>query len=266
MLLAIDIGNTNTKIAIFRGKKIFRIWRLVTKKACTIKQEQKLLKRFLFQNKSSQSRIDEIIICSVVPKLTSVFEQALFLLFKKRPLILGKNIFVPIKNLYKKPKQVGQDRLVNAVAAVSKYGGPVIVVDFGTAVTFDVISKTGSYLGGVIVPGMEVSLRALIECADLLPKIKLGKPSTVLGRDTVSSMKSGIIFGYSFLVEGILQQLRKKLKKRFKVVATGGAAGLMFRYCKSIQKIDENLTLEGLMLAYERMKIGKKQQKADDFS
>ncbi len=254
MLLVVDIGNTNIKIAIFRGKRICYSWKLATDKARNFKQYEKRLKSLFAQRKLKNTQIDEIIICSVVPKLTSVFKKALFSLFKRRSLILGKDIIAPIKNLYRKPKQVGQDRLANALAAFSKYGGPIIVVDFGTALTFDLVTAAGSYLGGIIVPGLEVSLNALIRNADLLPKISLGKPKAFLGRETVGSMKSGIVYGYSFLVKGILGQLKKELKTSPKVVATGGVASLMSHYCRSINRIDENLTLEGLRITYQKRK------------
>jgi type III pantothenate kinase len=258
MLLAVDIGNTNIKMALFKGERAFSVRRLVTDKKYSANQYARKLKRLF---KSAQVKDTEaIVICSVVPKLTPVLKKALFLVFNKKPLILGRDIIAPIKNLYRKPKQVGQDRLVNALAAVNKYGAPVIVVDFGTALTFDLVSAKGGYLGGIIVPGMELSLQALINKAELLPEIALSKPHTLLGRETVSSMKSGIVYGYGFLVEGILQQLKKRLKTKCQVVATGGEASLMRHYAKSINKIDENLTLEGLKVAFQgrkQMRTGK---------
>jgi len=258
MLLAVDIGNTDIKIGLFKGEKLFCNWRLATDKGAALKQYKKLLRRLFAGQKVKNADIDEIIICSVVPNLTKIFKKALFLLLKIKPLILGKDIVAPVKNLYRRPEQVGQDRLANAVAAFSKYGGPVIVVDFGTALTFDLVTAQGSYLGGVIAPGMEASLKALTRDADLLPEIDLGRPKALLGRETASSMKSGIVYGYSFLVEGILQQLKKKLKSRPYIVATGGKASLMSHYCRSINRVDENLTLEGLLrTALQRRKQTK---------
>lgn len=254
MILVVDIGNTNIKVAVFGGKKIIRSWRLVTDKRGNARDYKQRLKRLFAKHKLKKLQIEEIIICSVVPRLTKVFKKALFSFFKKKPLILGQDIFAPIKNLYKKPKQVGQDRLANAVAAFARYGGPVIVVDFGTALTFDVISARGSYLGGVIVPGMEVSLKSLIKNADLLPKINFKKPKALLGRETIASMQSGIVYGYSFLVEGILAQLKRQLKLKPQVIATGGRASLMADCCQSINKVHNNLTLEGLRLAYKKSK------------
>lgn len=250
MFLAVDIGNTNIKMGLFKDNKIVHIFRLNTNKNISPGQNQSLIKRLFAQGKFKD--IEQTIICSVVPRLNGIFQKALFSVLKKRPLILGKDIIVPIKNLYIKPEQVGQDRLANALAAFTKYGGPAIVVDFGTAVTFDLVSEKGGYLGGIIVPGIEISLKALTGNAELLPEIRLAKPRTFLGRDTISSMKSGIVYGYAFLVEGILQRLKDILKKRPYIVATGGEAPLISCYCKYFDKIDMNLTLEGIKLVFER--------------
>ena len=262
MLLAVDIGNTNIKMALFKGEKILRSFRFVTDKDITLKQWQHLLRKLFTQKKvKNTNAIEEIIICSVSPRLTVMFKKALSILLKIRPLILGKDIIAPIKNLYKKPEQVGQDRLANAVAAFSKYGGPVIIVDFGTALTFDLVTAAGSYLGGIIVPGIEISLKALIKNTDLLPEIDLGRPKEFLGRETVSSMKSGVVYGYSFLVEGILQELKKRLKPTPQVIATGGKASLIMHYCRAINRVDQNLTLQGLRIAFQgrkQAKTGKK--------
>ncbi len=258
ILLAVDIGNTNIKLALFKGRRIRQIWRLATAKNWTVKQYTLKLKKLFRSAQVKSGEIETILICSVVPRLTAVLQKALSALCGKKPLILGQDVLVPIKNLYKKPHQVGQDRLANAAAAVSKYGSPVIVVDFGTAVTFDLISKPAGYLGGIIVPGMEIALQALINNADLLPKISLNRPKALLGRDTASSMKSGIVYGYALMVEGILRQLKKELKQHPQVIATGGLAGLMRGYCKSINKIDENLTLEGLRIVEQQGKQRKK--------
>ena len=252
MLLALDIGNTNIKVAIFKGKRILHSWRLLSDKKDGFSRHKKRLSSLFAQKKLKNICLDEIIICSVVPKLTLVYTKALRSLFNRRPLILGRDIIAPIKNLYGRPQQVGQDRLANAVAAVSKYGAPVIVVDFGTALTFDLISAKGEYLGGVIVPGMETSLKALIKQADLLPEVGLSRPLALLGRETSESISSGLIYGYSFLVEGVLGRLKKRLRRVPWVVATGGEAPLMADYCRSINRTNQNLTLEGLRLIYEK--------------
>jgi type III pantothenate kinase len=251
MFLAIDIGNTNIKFALFKGKRIFRRFRVTTDKNLSFRQYEKVLQKTFVRAKVKSAQIDQIIICSVVPKITAIFKAVLFSLLKKKPLILGRDVIVPIKNLYRNPKQVGQDRLANALAVFSKYRGPIVIVDFGTALTFDVVSEKGSYLGGIIVPGMQISLNNLIRSADLLPEIDLKKPRVFLGRETTASMKSGLVYGYSFLVEGILGKIKQILGKRPFVVATGGEAVLMSNYCKTIHKIDEDLTLEGIMIAFQ---------------
>lgn len=259
MLLAIDIGNTNIKLAVFKDKKIVRIWRLPSNKQADSREYAGLLRRTFARKGIKPVPVEGIIICSVVPSLTDILTKALYSLLGKNPLVLGKDIIVPMKNLYKKPEQVGQDRLVSALAAYKKYGAPLILVDFGTALTFDVVSGQGEYLGGVIVPGLEVSLNALMQNAALLPKkIQLTKVGKLLGRDTVSSMKSGIVYGYAALVDGIVQQLGKDFKTRPQTIATGGAVNLIAPYCNSIDSIDNNLTLEGILIAYENeQKQGK---------
>lgn len=256
MLLAVDIGNTNIKLALFKGNNIFRRWRLATNKEMAFKEYNRRLQS-LFREMET-AHVAQIVICSVVPRLSVVFKKALFVIFRKRPLMLGEDIIVPIKNLYSMPGQVGQDRLVNALAAVSKFGAPIIVVDFGTAVTFDLISAKASYLGGIIVPGMEVALRALVNNADLLPKISLNPPKAFLGKETVSSMQSGIVYGYSFLVKGILERLKRQVRPTPRTIATGGKGPLIIQYCNSIDTFDENLTLEGIKMAFQGGKRAKK--------
>lgn len=259
MFLAIDIGNTNIKLAVLDDRKIRCIWRLDSNKQADAREYAKLLQESFACRKINPIIVKESIICSVVPVLTDIFTTALHSLLEKKPLVLGKDILVPMENLYKKPEQVGQDRLVSAFAAYKKYGAPLVVVDFGTALTFDVVSEQGEYLGGVIVPGVEVSLNALMQNAALLPKkIELKKVGRLLGQDTVSSMKSGIVYGYAALVDGLSRQLGKDFKTLPRVIATGGVAGLITPYCNLVEKIDGNLTLEGIMLTYEN---GQKQKK-----
>jgi len=244
MLLAIDIGNTSINFGVFKGKRL-------VKKFCipTIKYNSKRLKVCL-----AKARIDDAIICSVVPAVSKNLFRDLKKTLSKRPLVLGKDVTLPVKNLYRDPGQVGQDRLVNAFAASSIYGVPLIVVDLGTAVTLDVISKRGEYVGGMILPGLEISLDSLAERTALLPKIKLSKPKELVGRDTKSSINSGIVYGFAALVDDLTQRTKKEVGKQAKVIATGGNIDLIAKYCKNIHKIDKNLTLKGLSLVYERRK------------
>ncbi len=193
--------------------------------------------------------IEKVIVASVVPQATKKLEQALKRLKVKNTIILGKNLVVPIKNLYQFPQEVGQDRLINAFAAIKLYGYPAIVVDFGTAITFDVISEKKEYLGGMILPGLETSLRALAEKTALLPKIGLSAPpKNIIGKNTRDSMLSGVIFGFASLTDGVIKKLKQKLGKNIKVIGTGGDSKFILRHCQELSAVDINLTLKGLNL------------------
>ena len=240
MLLAIDIGNTAIAFGVFQGKKLKSSWKVSTQGPLSSKSL-----RF-------QKDIDAAIISSVVPKATPIIKKAVAKKYGIRPLVVGWNIKAPIKNLYGRPKQVGQDRLVDAVAVKELYGYPSIVIDFGTAITFDVISGKGDYLGGLIFPGIETSLNALSQRAALLPKIKVVPPKGLIGRDTVESMRSGVFHGIGALCDGIISRLRAKYGF-MQLIATGGHAELMVKFSKSsINKVNPNLTLLGLRLIYEK--------------
>ncbi|TRZ49172.1 type III pantothenate kinase [bacterium] len=245
MLLAIDIGNTNINLGLFSGRRL--------KKRCFIPTKEKnycpRLNKFLGKRKKT---IQDVIICSVVPKSSQALAKDLKRLFGKRPIIIGKDINVPIKNLYRRPRQVGQDRLVNAYAASMLYGAPLIVVDFGTAVTFDVISKNKEYLGGMILPGLGISLDSLAEKTALLPRITLSRPREFIGRDTKNSMLSGIVYGFAAMTDDLASRIKRIIGRKAKVIATGGNIGLMANYCRKIDKIDPDLTLKGLALICNR--------------
>jgi len=241
MLLAIDIGNTNINLGLFKKNSLVRRYQIPTKN-----------KKYFFSLKKiiSKNEIDDAIICSVVPNASKILEKDLKRLLEKRPFIIGKDIIVPIRNLYRKPKQVGSDRLVNAYAGFNLYGLPLIVVDFGTAITFDVVSKNKEYLGGMISPGIEISLDALATKTALLPKVKLERPKELIGQDTRNSMLSGIVYGFAALTDSLAERLKSKLGINAKVIGTGGNISLMSNYCKQIDKIDIDLTLKGLSLIY----------------
>lgn len=254
-LLCVDIGNTSIAFGLYKGKRLVKTWRVKTGTVPVFKK--------------GDCPYFSIIISSVVPKALAKLKPVLKKQFKGIPIyVLGENIKAPIKNLYNNPKQVGQDRLVNAYAAAKLYGAPAIVVDFGTAITFDVISKKGEYLGGVIVPGMEISLEALSQRAALLPKIELKKPKTllgvrslpcgqakppILGKDTVNSMLSGIFYGFGSLTDGVVDKLKRNYVRNAKVIATGGHSDLVAPYCKSINRVNKNLTLEGLRFIFKAL-------------
>jgi type III pantothenate kinase len=239
-LLAIDIGNTNINFGLFRGKSLLKKFSIPTKS-----YQIKMLKSLL-----GKAAVSDAIICSVVPRVTIILVKDLKKLLHKEPFVLGRDMAVPIKNLYRKPKQVGQDRLVNAYAGVRLYGAPLIVVDFGTAITFDVISKNKEYLGGMILPGLRISLDALFERTALLPKIKLENPHEFIGRDTKNSMLSGIVYGFASLSDGLVVRIRNEIGKKAKVIGTGGNINLIGRHCSLIDRIDKDLTLKGMNLIY----------------
>ncbi|PIP19059.1 MAG: pantothenate kinase [Candidatus Omnitrophica bacterium CG08_land_8_20_14_0_20_41_16] len=240
MLLAIDIGNTNISFGLSRGSRIIRTFNIPTQQYTLNKLKAKLGK--IVPN--------DAIICSVVPKRTGLLSQNLKTLSGRKPYIIGKDIIVPIKNLYRDPKQAGQDRLVNAYTASKLYGTPLIAIDFGTAITFDVISKKGEYLGGMILPGLSMSLEALNQRTALLPRIKLERPNDFIGKDTKNSMLSGIIYGFSSLTDELIMRIRKAVGQTSVAAATGGNINLISKYCRRIDKIDKNLTLKGLNMLY----------------
>lgn len=253
MLLAVDLGNSNITFGLFNAKKLLRKIILPTHSTTNKRKFIQKIKKVYFR-----FDIDTIIVCSVVPKIEKVLVNILKEAFKVKPLVLGKSLKVPIRNLYKKPEQVGQDRLINAYAGYLFYKTPLIIIDFGTAVTFDVISKKGAYLGGIIAPGMEMSLNTLSEKAALLPKIKLKRPSTILGNSTSDSMTSGVFYGYAAMCDGLVGRLEKKFGYRFNVIITGGNAHLIKPLSNSIKKLDEDLILKGINLLYRSSRKNKK--------
>jgi type III pantothenate kinase len=240
VLLAIDIGNTNISFGLFLGGKIIRRFNIPTKDYSLKKLKKNL----------GKAKIGNAIICSVVPDTSKVLKNGLRRLLGIKPYIIGKEIKVAIKNLYRSPRQVGQDRLINAYAASRLYGRPLIIVDFGTAITFDVVSKNGEYLGGMIVPGLQISLDVLRARTALLPKVNLTVPKEFIGRNTKNSMLSGIVYGFSALVDSLAERIKNKIGKNSLVIATGGNINLIGRYCKKIDRIDKDLTLKGLNLIY----------------
>jgi len=246
MVVAIDIGNTNIVIGLFKGKKLAAKRIIPTAKAYFLSQCAKNFKKI-----PSKKKVKAVIISSVVPEALENVKKICRKTFKCKNFVLGENIKAPIKNKYKKPKQVGQDRLANGVAMYHAYGGG-IVIDFGTAVTFDLISRKNEYLGGIIFPGIRLSLENLSLKAALLPKVKLKPATSLLGKDTQASMRSGILNGYGALCSGIINKMKKEYGKNLKVLATGGDAALLAKYCPSIDHIDPNLPLKGLLITYQK--------------
>lgn len=244
-MIAIDIGNTNITVGMFRGKRLVKKTKIPTAEYGLYARR---LKAFLGRP------APEAVISSVAPKALYKLEKALRKSITGKIVILGRNAAVPIKNLYKVKKQVGQDRLVNAFGAAKFYGSPCVIMDLGTAITFDVVSREGAYLGGLILPGIEMSFAGLYEKTELLPKVALAPARHIIGKDTVESMRGGILFGFGAMCDGLVAKYRKLLGKDLKVIATGGNARLIKKYAKSIQIVDEDLTLKGLHLISTRLR------------
>ena len=239
MILAIDIGNTTISCGVFRGARLMRRFDVPTALAT---HPVRLTRRLRV------GRVQRAIMCSVVPRATAAVTQALRAAGVSSVQIVGRTLRVPLRNRYRYPKQVGQDRLVGAYAAWTTYKRKraCIVADFGTAITIDIVTKAGEYLGGIIAPGMEISLEALATRTALLPKVTLKEPPELLGRDTANSIRSGIVYGCAALCDGLVAQLRRRYAPKAVVVATGGASRLVSRHSRVIDHLRPNLVLEGL--------------------
>src|SRR5436305_3334176 len=261
MLLVLDVGNTNTVLGVFtrsashaggKYEKLAANWRVTTRAAQTI-DEYGVLFRNLFSMEGLEPKdIGGIVISSVVPPLDSTLRQVCERYFNTKPLFIEPGVKTGMPVLYDNPAEVGADRIVNSVAAFEKFGGPAIVVDFGTATTFDCVSAKGEYQGGVICPGIGISADALFEKTARLPRVDICKPARVIGSTTVGSLQSGLYYGYLGLVDGILERLLNEMGKETAVVATGGLAGLIGTGSKYIKHVDDLLTLDGLRIIWER--------------
>ena len=251
MLLAIDIGNTNVVLGVFDKDKLVENWRVGTNAQIT-PDEYAMTFKDLFNFAGIEFKlITGVIISTVVPPLLPVMIEMSRKYFRIEPMVVTHEIKTGITIKYDNPKEIGADRIVNAAAGYKIYGGPLIIVDFGTATTFCAVTKGGEYLGGAITPGVKISAEALFQRASKLPRVELTKPPKVIGTDTISAMQAGIIYGYAGLVDGIVERMKKELSLQAKVVATGGLAELVSPETKTIQEVKPHLTLEGLRLLYE---------------
>ncbi|MEO8433523.1 MAG: type III pantothenate kinase [Pyrinomonadaceae bacterium] len=252
MLLVIDAGNTNTSLGVFDGTELVAHWRLTTARARTV-DEYGVHARNLFELAGLDFKaIDAIAISSVVPPLNFTLKRMAEVYFHLTPLFVDHTTNTGLVILYNPPSDVGADRIVDAVAAIAKYGAPCIVVDFGTATTFNAITKEGEYLGGVITPGITISSDALFERTAKLPRVEIKRPQKVIGSSTIDAMQSGLYHGFSGLVDGILRKMIEELGGSARVIATGGLAPLIATGSELIELVDETLTLEGLRLVFER--------------
>jgi type III pantothenate kinase len=252
MLLAVDIGNTNVVFGLYRGRTLEQTFRVSTVITRTEDEYGVMLLQLLALRKVPSDAIDAAIIASVVPPLTDVMAEAIRHAFAREPLVVGPGLKTGIPVLYENPRDVGADRIVNAVAAFERIKAGVIVVDFGTATTFDCISPKGEYLGGVIVPGVRVSLDGLLAHAAKLSRIEIAAPPHVVGRNTTHALQSGVVFGYAAMVDGLVGRIEKELGFPCHILATGGLSTLIAKHTERVQEVDVNLTLDGLCLLHER--------------
>jgi len=286
MLLVIDVGNTNTVLGVFarvvkahpgsdeatngaRYERLVAQWRVATVLSHTVDEYGVLFRSLFSMDSLDASGIRGIVISSVVPPLDSTLRQVCERYFKLKPLFIEPGVKTGMPVHYENPAEVGADRIVNGVAAFEKYGGPCVVVDFGTATTFDCVSAKGEYMGGVICPGIGISADALFQRTARLPRVDIRKPVRVIGSTTVGSLQSGLYYGYLGLVDGILEELLSEMGRDSQVIATGGLASLIGTASKYIKHVDDYLTLEGLRIIWERnlaAKPGKAAKPADEIA
>lgn len=249
-LFCVDIGNTNVVMGLYRGEELLTHWRIATDHQRMADEYGMLILDLFERSAQDPASVEGVIVASVVPPLTGVFQKLSERYFRQTPLVVGAGAESGVRILLDHPSEVGADRVVNAVAAYHRYGGPACVVDLGTATTFDLISADGDYLGGAIAPGVGIAAEALFERTAKLPRIDLVRPPSAIGKNTVQAMQSGLLFGYVGLVEGLVARFRAELGPEMRVIATGGLASLIAAETPVIEAVDPWLTLEGLRLIW----------------
>lgn len=252
MILGIDVGNTQTVLGLFSGDELDGHWRIATDASMTADELHVKVAGLLELEGVAFADVERVVLSSVVPALTDQYEVMASRATGKPPMVVGPGIKTGIPIRYDDPREVGADRVVNAVAAVEAYGAPVIVVDFGTATTFDVVDPSGAYIGGAIAPGVETSAEALFARAARLAKVDLEPPSRAIGRNTTESVQAGLLLGEAAMVDGLVRRIQRELEAPCRVVATGGLAARMAPLCETIDAVDPDLTLRGLLVLYRR--------------
>ena len=255
-LLVVDVGNTNVVLGVYDGDELLRSWRLATARERTADEYGILVKQLT--DGTINGSLEGVIVSSVVPPLDSTMATMIEKYFGVEALFVEPGVKTGIAIQVDNPQEVGADRIVNCVAVHEKYGGPSIIVDFGTATTFDVVTADAKYIGGVIAPGINISAEALFARAARLPRVDIRRPPTVIGTNTVVNMQSGLYFGYLGLVDGILTRMKREVPGVKKVIATGGLAALLARDSEHIEEVDEDLTLKGLKIIYDRNRSARR--------
>ncbi|MGZ4033118.1 MAG: type III pantothenate kinase, partial [Tumebacillaceae bacterium] len=247
----LDVGNTNITLGVYKEKELLEHWRLATVRERTEDEMGILIKNMFADRGIDPKDIQGIAISSVVPPLMFALEKMSVKYFGLKPIVVGPGVKTGLNIKYENPREVGADRIVNAVAALEKYGGPMIIVDFGTATTFCVLNERGDYMGGVVAPGIAISTEALYMRAAKLPRIEITRPASVVGRNTISSMQSGVLYGFTGQVDGIVSRIKKEYNLPFKVIATGGLSSMIASESYEIDIKDDNLTLDGLRIIWD---------------
>jgi type III pantothenate kinase len=252
VLFVIDVGNTNMVLGLYEGDRLVRDWRIATDTAKTVDEYAILIRELFHFSGVECASVGDVILSSVVPALTGVLERMSIRYFNLKPYVVGPGIKTGMPIHYENPKEVGADRIVNAVAAFERYSTALIIVDFGTATTFDLVNAKGHYCGGVIAPGIMISAEALFQKASKLPRVDVVKPASIIAKNTVGAMQAGIFFGYVGLVDEIVMRIKAESRENPRVIATGGLARMIAEESKTIEEVHEFLTLEGLRILYER--------------